>query len=79
MDVDLPKSTVFVLLVLTMVITAFGTWTVLDSFNNAQKAPPVKKEEAKIALIIQPPDSIPAQTNNEPFPATGMVTLQIKK
>ena len=53
---DIPKTTIIVLLVLTILVSVIGTWTVMESIN-IKEASPVQKTigsaDATIGLNIE--------------------------
>lgn len=76
---DIPKRVILVLLVLTIMISVLGTWTVLDAVSGAQKYMPSSDDDAgHVSLSILPPG-----TNTEPIPLvdedTGSASLAIVK
>ncbi len=40
---DIPKATIAVLLVLTILVSVIGTWTVLESISIKENTTPIKK------------------------------------
>ena len=77
---DISKTTVMVLLVLTILISVLGTWTVLDAMSAKRVAPteaPVEgpsTSTASVQLNIQRPPE-PQKSG----PTTGMAILNIVK
>lgn len=74
---DVSKNTVMILLVLTVLVTILGTWTVLEGIHttkiaasNIQHMESTPIQEAQVSLEIKKP-MVPA--------ATGQVTLNIEK
>ncbi|MBC8500799.1 MAG: hypothetical protein ISS25_01970 [Nanoarchaeota archaeon] len=62
MKEDISKNTILVLVVLTVVISLLGTWTVINEVNNIKVTSPEVSREAqssgKIMLTINPPDEV---------------------
>ena len=70
MSEDISKNTIIILVILTVVISLLGTWTVLNEVNKIKfTSPEVERESlssGKIILTIDPPEEIKA---------TGQVVL----
>ncbi len=69
---DFSKTTIIVLVVLTLLISTLGTWTVLEQLSNAQvsqKGPEATSGEVKLNIVAPDPT----------IGATGHVTLNILK
>jgi len=61
---DIPKKTVLVLLVMTMVIVALGIWTVLDRMNYNQINPKTSAGgEIKIKILPSTNETVTTQQN----------------
>jgi len=75
---DLSQKTVVVLVVLTVLISIFGTFAVLDA-SKTVKVPsqitPEKSTEAKVRLNILNPSDLESQKNQGS--STGRVALEI--
>lgn len=70
---DISRKTLFVLVVLTLVISFVGTWTVLSQISSGsavQQPLPEQASSGKVQLEITPP-SVPSQT-------TGQVIFNIQ-
>ena len=76
---DIPKGIILVLLIVTVLISVLGTWTVMDQLTG-MRVPytPQEKASAKgiVAIKLIDPDA-PAPPPPEPALATGDVALQI--
>ncbi len=70
---DISKQTVFVLVVLTLLISILGTWTVLSQMPQGVVAPVGEGRETSgtVSLRINPP------VGGEPESATGQVIFKI--
>ena len=60
MEKDVPRRTVMVLLVITIIVTALGAWTVLDRMSYSQAEP---KSAGQVSLTIIQPDASDAAGN----------------
>ncbi len=73
---DISRNTIFVLVILTLIVTALGTWTVLNHIEAGSvpvaQSHPVGSGEVQF-VIGQP--STPASKAGEPV--TGQVSLEI--
>jgi len=74
---DIPKRVILVLLVLTIVISVLGTWTVLDAVSKAAPSLPPSKVEANVKLNILPPNTVQQQPTPQQSDAQGIVGLTI--
>jgi len=68
---DIPKATIAVLLVLTILVSVIGTWTVLESIN-AREAPlaverAVPTSEGNVGLILEGPKETKEDSANIRF------------
>lgn len=70
---DIPKSIVVILLVLVVVISVLGTWTVLDEIEK-NKLTPQSSGTGQVRLNILNPD----QEKQESF-GSGKISLNIKE
>jgi len=68
---DIPKSIVVILLVLVVIISVLGTWTVLDEIEK-NKLTPQSSGTGQVRLQILNPD----QEKQESF-GSGKVSLEI--
>ena len=50
---DVSKKTVVVLLVITIIVSALGVWTVLDKMNNVER-PAAQNLNGEVSLVIIP-------------------------
>jgi len=59
---EISKTTIAVLLVLTILVSAIGTWSVLESVSNTsiRRAQLEGNTHAKISLTVQEPPTEPA-------------------
>ena len=67
---DIPKATIAVLLVLTILVSIIGTWTVLESIS-IKEATPIEKtvptSEGNIRLSIEDPSEPKDDSSNIRF------------
>lgn len=72
MEEDISRNTLFVLVILTLVISILGTWTVLSHVDNPPM--PVNRgpsDNAEVRMeITQPPEQVVT-------PTTGQVTFSV--
>jgi cytochrome oxidase assembly protein ShyY1 len=75
MTEDLSKNTLVVLVVLTVIVSLLGTWTVINEANKVRTTAPAQSTvtAAEVSLEIAPAAHAPA-----PVQATGEVTLTIR-
>ncbi len=71
--VDISKTTITVLVLLTLMISVIGTWTVLNEVNNV-KATKASTAVGRVSLTVSAPPEAP-----QPVDATGRVTLNLLK
>lgn len=71
--IDISKTTITVLVLLTLMISVIGTWTVLNEVNNV-KAAKASTAVGRVSLVVSPPPEAP-----QPVDATGKVMLNIQK
>lgn len=71
-DVDISKTTITVLVLLTLMISVIGTWTVLNEVNNVKLASKESQSSGIVSLNLQSPNQ-----PKEPVASTGRVTLNI--
>ena len=71
---DIPRSVVIILLILVIIISILGTWTVLDEISKTKSAAGTDQSTAtgKVRLNILAPSEA------EPSHATGRVVLDIR-
>ncbi|PIN78825.1 hypothetical protein COY26_00910 [Candidatus Woesearchaeota archaeon CG_4_10_14_0_2_um_filter_33_10] len=71
---DIPKATIAVLLVLTILVSIIGTWTVLESISQGEKIPGemTSTSQGNINLNIEKPHE-PVKTDDT---ATIMLTIK---
>ncbi|MBN1503329.1 hypothetical protein JW930_07355 [Candidatus Woesearchaeota archaeon] len=69
---DLPKSVVVVLVVLTIVITLLGTWSVMQEVRRIKEVPPGQNpvQTGRISISVRNP-----QTTQ----VTGKISVQVKR
>ncbi len=76
---DIPKGIILVLLIITVLISVLGTWTVLDQVNSLKGAQPVIQEKstssAQVAIKIIDPNA--PRPEPKTAKATGMVAIKI--
>ena len=76
---DVPKGIILVLLVITVLISVLGTWTVLDQVSTLREVQPAAAEappkQAQVGIKIIDPDAYEKPVKPV-APATGMVGLQ---
>jgi len=70
MATDISKNTLFVLVILTLIVSVLGTWTVLNNLNAPSVASQASSETGQVQLVVAPP-----QTAND---ATGQVVFNIE-
>jgi len=82
---DVPKNTILVLLVLTIFVSAFGTWVILRAteqglpqiqIQTLKEVPGVSTGEGFISVTIGPKPEPPAPKVST---ATGYITLSIEQ
>ncbi len=75
MNDDVSKKTLLVLVILTIVISLLGTWTVINEANQAgartQQSESTSTTTGKVSISIERPP--------QPVSTTGKVILEIKK
>ena len=74
---DIPKRVILVLLILTIVISVLGTWTVLDAASSARPMVTKDKSGGQVSLTIIDPNkplAEPIESNDQ-----GQVNLNIIK
>ena len=74
---DIPKRVIFVLLILTIVISILGTWTVLDAVSSAQPRALPSTAEGNVNINILPPNSAQQKPAPQSSEAQGVVGLTI--
>jgi hypothetical protein len=74
---DIPKRVLLVLLVLTIVVSVLGTWTVLDTVSRAQPRLPPSKAEGNVKINILPPNTIEQEPAPQKTQSQGVVGLTI--
>ncbi|MFH1399341.1 MAG: hypothetical protein ABIG95_04495 [Candidatus Woesearchaeota archaeon] len=73
-DADIPKRVILVLVVLTIVISVLGTWTVMDAVSRSSTYEPKSVAKGTVSLKINmPPGSEPPQQTQD----NGMVSIKI--
>ncbi|MBD3209646.1 hypothetical protein GF367_04495 [Candidatus Woesearchaeota archaeon] len=74
MEEDISKNTLLVLVVLTIIISLLGTWTVISETVKVQneRAPTTEEQETtgRVSIDVAPPPPAPVG-------ATGQVTIKI--
>ena len=68
---DISKTTITVLVLLTLIISVIGTWTVLNEVNNV-KVTKASRAVGQVSLTVSAPPDV-----QQPVDATGKVTLNI--
>jgi hypothetical protein len=73
---DVPKTIILSLLILTILISVIGTWTVMDRLNNVKvqyvkTSPEESVSEGRVKLNVINPDGGDIETST----ATGLITL----
>jgi hypothetical protein len=71
-EMDISKTTITILVMLTLIISVIGTWTVLSELNNV-KVVKGSTATAKVGLTIAQPNTAPPQA----VETTGKVALKI--
>ncbi|MEM4638132.1 MAG: hypothetical protein QXK76_03880 [Candidatus Woesearchaeota archaeon] len=66
---DISKTTITILVLITLMISVIGTWTVLNEVNNVKLTQKPSSTTGVVSLNIQQP--------SEPVPITGKVMLKI--
>ncbi len=74
---DIPKRVIFVLLILTIVISVLGTWTVLDAVSSAQPRALPSTAQGNVNINILPPNSGQQEPAIQKAEAQGVVGLTI--
>ena len=75
---DISKNTIIVLVVLTVVISVIGTFTVMYEMNNVKTvAEAPKSASANVRLSILPQGTLPEQPTESLSQSTGRVALNI--
>ena len=74
---DIPKRVILVLLILTIVISVLGTWTVLDAVSTARPKAP-SKAQANVKLGILDPNTVPEEPAPKESTAQGVVGITIE-
>lgn len=69
---DISKTTITVLVLLTLMISVIGTWTVLNEVNGVKVVSQGSSTSGVVSLNIQPPSQ-----PTEPVAASGKVVLNI--
>ena len=73
---DIPKMVILVLLVLTIIISALGTWTVLDAVSRAQPSMvPESRTRGDVMINILPTE--PGAEEPQASDAQGVVGLTV--
>ena len=82
-ETDLSQKTVVVLVILTVLISLFGTLAVLSESNSVKTEIGVETKgptTGKVRLnVINPNDPVPVSDNNQIGLATGKVALNVLK
>ena len=78
---DISKTTITVLVLLTLMISVIGTWTVLNELSNVKPVQQSSAATGKVELTILPNGNANAIANSpqQTSAATGQVALEIKK
>lgn len=74
---DIPKRVILVLLVLTIVISVLGTWTVLDAASSAGPVITQDNSKGQVSLAIIDPNAPPAKPMEDAD--QGKVSLNMVK
>ena len=77
MEDDMPKTIIVILVVLAVVISVLGTFTVMNEMNRLQATPVytgTPQQSGKVSITIQDPDAAQGLAT-----ATGKVTVEIIK
>jgi hypothetical protein len=74
---DLSRNVIFVLVILTLLISVLGTWAVLSQVNAGQSAVPKPgSDHAQVSFVIQDPNApVPPPAVSQTL---GRVVLEIK-
>lgn len=71
---DISKTTITILVLLTLMISIIGTWTVLNEVNNVKIVSQESTSSGIVSLNLQSPNQ-----PTEPVAASGRVVLNILK
>jgi hypothetical protein len=71
---DISKTTITVLVLLTLMISVIGTWTVLNEVNSVKVTTQQSKTSGVVSLNLQS-----ASTQQQPVAASGRVVFGILK
>ncbi len=72
MENNISAKLIIILVILTVVISLLGTWTVLNGINNINAVSPRNSDEGNVKLNILPNDNVQSQTT-----ATGQATAAV--
>jgi len=79
---DISKATITILVLLTLMISVIGTWTVLNEVSNYQPQAKPSESTASVSLNVLNPNQVPtpqpSQNQNPKLSATGNAVLEIK-
>ncbi len=76
MEGDISRNTIFVLVILTLLISVLGTWTVLSQINAGPAQPPAQEHpvsSGQVGFTLVAPPGPPMGD------ATGHVAFEIRK
>lgn len=72
-EVDISKTTITVLVLLTLMISIIGTWTVLNEISNVKTVQKPSTAQGHVSFTITGPPSEPAKSST-----TGNVVLEVR-
>jgi heme/copper-type cytochrome/quinol oxidase subunit 2 len=76
---DIPKRVILVLLILTIVVSVLGTWTVLDAVSSTQPKPSPSQTEGNVEINILPSNTVLQEPAPQLSESQGVVGLTIVK
>jgi hypothetical protein len=82
MDKDISKRTVLVLLILTLVISVVGTWTILSQPSTIHKTTTLGQPQqgrVSVTVLSGPEDTTPVVTADNQFDKGGKTAVNIVK
>lgn len=79
MENNISSRLIVILVILTVVISLLGTWTVLNGINNINTVSPKNSDKGNVKLNILPNDDVQSQTTTAADRGTAVLNIEKSK
>jgi hypothetical protein len=79
MENNISSRLIVILVILTVVISLLGTWTVLNGINNINTVSPKNSDKGNVKLNILPNDDVQSQTTTAADQGTAVLNIEKSK